>query len=332
MNKETVGATPRDLRSSVTADPDALKHKLRVSEEVIRALLFFCGFVSIFTTIGIVASLGFESFNLFANEQCVETQGEVICETVAVQDLFTSTEWLPRSLKFGMWPLILSTLITSSIAMLVAVPLGLSAAIFLSEYASRRVRNILKPILEVLAGIPTVVYGYFALTFMTPVLRDLFGVEVVRQFNMASAGLVMGIMILPLVASMSEDALTAVPRSLREGSAGLGATKLETTTRVVLPAALSGVIAALIIAISRAVGETMIVAIAAGAGPQFTIVPFEFAETMTGHIARISGGDISYNSVDYNSLFVIGLLLFFITLALNILGRFLVRRFREEYD
>ena len=176
------------------------------------------------------------------------------------------------------------------------------------------------------------VYGYFALTFMTPILRAVFGQETVQIYNTASAGIVIGILIIPLVSSMSEDALHAVPRSLREAAYGLGATRLETAIQVVLPSALSGIAAAFIVAISRAIGETMIVAIAAGAGPKFTFNPFESAETMTGHIVRISGGDLSYNSIDYNSLFAIGLLLFFITLTLNIISQQVVRRFREEYE
>jgi phosphate transport system permease protein len=186
--------------------------------------------------------------------------------------------------------------------------------------------------MEVLAGVPTVVYGYFALTFMTPLLRAIFGIETVEIYNTASAGIVIGILIIPLVSSMSEDALSAVPRSLREAAYGLGATKLETAVKVVLPAALSGITAAFIVAASRAIGETMIVAIAAGAGPAFTMNPFKAAETMTGHIVRISGGDLSYDSLDYNSLFAIGLLLFFMTLGLNVLSQQIVRRFREVYE
>ena len=218
--------------------------------------------------------------------------------------------------------------------MLIALPMGLMVAIYLSEYASPRVRGLLKPILEVLAGIPTVVYGYFALTFMTPVLRSIVGDEVVQIYNTASAGIVVGILILPLVSSMAEDALTAVPRSLREASYGLGATKLETATKIVLPAAASGIAAAFIVAISRAIGETMIVAIAAGAGPRPAPFadPFISAETMTGHMVRISGGDLSYDSIDYNSIFAIGLMLFVITLVLNIISRMAVKRFREVYD
>ncbi|HEB65106.1 MAG TPA: phosphate ABC transporter permease subunit PstC, partial [Chloroflexi bacterium] len=245
---------------------------------------------------------------------------------------FTKTRWNPQIGQFGILPLLNATLMTSAIAMLVALPLGLSIAIYLSEYASRRARNVLKPILEVLAGIPTVVYGYFALTFVTPLLRSLLGRDVVEIYNTASAGIVIGILVIPLVSSMSEDALSAVPRSLREAAFGLGATKLETAVKVVLPAAFSGLAAAFIIAISRAIGETMIVAIAAGAGPNFTFNPFQAAETMTGHIVRISGGDLSYDSIDYNSIFAIGLVLFFITLGLNVVSQRVVRRFREEYE
>jgi phosphate transport system permease protein len=251
---------------------------------------------------------------------------------VSLIEFFGGTRWNPQIGQFGIWPLVNSTMMTSTVAMLVALPLGLSTAIFLSEYASERARKLLKPILEVLAGVPTVVYGYFALTFMTPLLRSIFGVDAVDIYNTASAGIVIGILIIPTVSSMSEDALSAVPRSLREAAYGLGATKLETAIKVVVPAALSGIAAAFIIAISRAVGETMIVAIAAGAGSNFTFNPFEAAETMTGHIVRISGGDLSYDSIDYNSIFAIGLMLFFMTLGLNIISQRIVRRFREVYE
>ncbi len=250
---------------------------------------------------------------------------------VSIVEFFTQTEWIPQLHKFGILSLINSTLMTSIIAMIVALPMGLSAAIYMSEYARPRTRAILKPVLEILAGIPTVVFGYFALTFMTPLLRGVLGIESVEIFNTASAGIVVGILIIPLVSSMSEDALSAVPRSLREASYGLGATRFETTVKVVIPAALSGIVAAFIVAISRAIGETMIVAIAAGAGPEFTFNPFAAAETMTGHIARISGGDLSYNSVDYNSIFAIGLTLFAMTLILNVISRGVTRRFREVY-
>lgn len=261
-------------------------------------------------------------------------------QRVSLVEFFTGTEWQPAIRDFGIFPLVYGTLATSLIAMLVALPLGMGAAIYLSEYAPENVRKIVKPILEVLAGIPTVVYGYFALTFMTPLLQTIFG-KSVQIYNSASAGIVVGILIIPMVSSMAEDALSAVPRALRNASYGLGATKLETTVKVVLPAALSGIMAAFIIAISRAIGETMIVAIAAGAGPQNNIphllatrgpgILFEPAETMTGHIARISGGDLSYGSIDYNSIFAIGLLLFVITLVLNLINNAIIRRFREAY-
>jgi phosphate transport system permease protein len=239
--------------------------------------------------------------------------------------------------------LVLATLITTGIALLVAIPLGLASAIYLSEYAPRRVRAVLKPILEVLAGIPTVVYGYFALLFMTPLLRAIFGVSVVEIFNTASAGVVIGILIIPLVSSLAEDALYAVPRSLKEAAYGLGATRLEVATRVVFPAALSGVTAAVVVAASRAIGETMVVALASGATPRnftwgedplfgYILNPFVAGETMTGHIVRISGGDISYGSIDYTSLFAIGLTLFVITLVLNVISNRIVARFRETYE
>jgi len=251
---------------------------------------------------------------------------------VTLKEFFTGVAWNPQIGQFGIWPLLNATLMVSTIAMLVSLPLGLSIAIYLSEYASHRARSTIKPILEVLSGIPTVVYGYFALTFMTPLLKWILGNQVVEVYNVASAGIVVGILIIPLVSSMSEDALSAVPRSLREAAYGLGATRLETAVRVVVPAATSGIVAAFIVAISRAIGETMVVALAAGAGPNFTLNPFKPAETMTGHIVRISGGDLSYDSIDYNSIFAIGLFLFFITLLLNIISQQVVRRFREVYE
>jgi phosphate transport system permease protein len=297
-----------------------LHRKRRWGEIIIQSLLFFSGFFSIFTTIGIVYELGKEALLFFQMPD------------VNVFDLFTSTRWQPHSGAFGIWPLFTATMMTTVIAMLIAIPLGLSVAIYLSEYANPKVRSILKPILEILAGIPTIVYGFFALTFMTPLLRDIFGRDVVQIYNTASAGLVMGILILPLISSMTEDALSAVPRSLREAAYGMGATKLEVALQIVVPAALSGIAAAIIVGISRAIGETMIVAVAAGSGPNFTFNPFKGAETITGHIVRISGGDLSYDSVDYNSIFVLGLFLFFITLTLNIISQAIVRRFREVYE
>jgi phosphate transport system permease protein len=297
-----------------------LRRRPRLGETIIQGLLFFSGFFSIFTTLGIVYELGKEALLFFQMPE------------VNLLATITSTKWQPHTGNFGIWPLFTATMMTTTIAMAIAIPLGMGVAVYLSEYASPKVRNILKPILEVLAGIPTIVYGYFALTFMTPLLREMFGRDTVQIYNTASAGLVMGILILPLITSMTEDALSAVPRSLREAAYGMGATKLEVALQIVVPAALSGIAAAIIVGISRAIGETMIVAVAAGAGPNFTFNPFVGAETITGHIVRISGGDLSYDSIDYNSIFALGLFLFFVTLVLNIISQTIVRRFREVYE
>jgi phosphate transport system permease protein len=307
---------------SLTRETDVvnLRRRPRLGESLIQGFLFFCGAFSILTTLGIVYELGKESLLFFRDP------------AVNLFEFFTGMQWQPQAGAFGILPLVNATLMTTGIAMLIALPLGLAVAIYLSEYASPKARSVLKPVLEILAGIPTVVYGYFALTFMTPLLRSIFGKDVVDIYNMASGGLVMGILILPLITSMSEDALSAVPRALREAAYALGATKLETAVKVVVPAAISGLAAAFIVGVSRAIGETMIVAIAVGAGPNFTFNPFKGAETMTGHIVRISGGDLSYDSIDYNSLFAIGLLLFFITLGLNVVSQRIVRRFREVYE
>ena len=319
-------------RSSGQMRPINLAKQRRLGEVLIHAFLAFCGAISILTTAGIVYVLGREAWLFFGSPEVLFTE------------FITKVKWQPAIGEFGIWPLVVATLITSLIAMAVALPIGLMIAIYLSEYASSRARRVLKPVLEVLAGVPTIVYGYFALTFMTPLLRSIFGQNVIEVYNTASAGLVIGILILPLVSSMAEDALAAVPRSLREGAYALGATKLETALSIVVPSALSGIAAAFIVAISRAVGETMVVALAAGAGPRnfdswsealrggAMFNPFKAAETMTGHIVRISGGDLSYDSIDYSSLFAIGLVLFLMTLGLNVLSRWLVNRFREEYD
>ncbi len=300
--------------------PLDLRKRRHLFETLVEGGMFASGIISILTTFGIVYVLGTQALLFF------QSSG------VTLAQFFGGIEWQPRIGKFGVWPLINSTLMVTTIGMLVALPMGLCVAIYLSEYASPKMRNILKPVLEVLAGIPTIVYGYFALTFMTPLLRLIFGDSVVQIYNTASAGIVIGILIIPLVASMSEDSLHAVPDGLRQAAFGLGATRLETALRIVFPAALSGISAAVIVAMSRAIGETMIVAIAAGAGPNFTFNPFQSAETMTGHIVRISGGDLSYDSLDYNSLFAIGLLLFVITFTLNIISGRIIARFREVYD
>ena len=310
----------RALHSLRTTKVVQLQKRPRIGETVIQFVLFICGFISIFTTIGIVYVLFQESLSFFADPE------------VTLIEFFTGTVWQPQISEFGIFPLVNATLLTSFIAMLVALPLGIGIAIYLSEYASQRLRSLLKPIIELLAGIPTVVYGYFALTFVTPALRELFGRDTVSIYNNLSAGLVVGILITPVIATLSEDALSAVPTSLRQASFGLGATRWETAIRIVVPAALSGIIAAAIIAMSRAVGETMVVALAAGASPNLTWNPFQPAETMTGHIARISGGDLSYGSIDYRSIFAIGLVLFCVTLTLNIASRQIVRRFREVYE
>ena len=299
---------------------NGLKRRFRWGESVIQAILLFSGIFSIFTTIGIVYELGKEAFLFFQ------------IPSVNLWSFLTGTEWQPHIERFGILPLFNATLTTTFFAMLIALPLGMGVSIYLSEYATPKTRGFLKPMLEVLAGIPTIVYGYFALTFMTPLLRSIFGRDVVEIYNTASAGLVMGILILPMIASMTEDALSAVPRSLREAAYGLGGTKLDVALKVVVPSAISGIAAAFIIGISRAIGETMIVAVAAGAGPNLTFNPFKGAETMTGHIVRISGGDLSYDSIDYNSIFAIGLVLFLITLILNIFSQHIVRRFREVYE
>jgi len=299
---------------------DRLRRSPRVGEGAIQAFLFLSAALSIVITLGIVVVLVRESRLFFTNPE------------VSVLEFLTGTKWQPHISQFGLLPLLSSTLVTSTIAMIVALPLGIGVAIYLSEYASRRARSILKPTLEVLAGIPTVVFGYFALTFMTPLLRSVFGRDTVEIYNMASAGIVIGILILPLISSMCEDALSAVPRSLREAGLAMGSTRLETAVQIVVPAAFSGIMAAFIVGISRAIGETMVVALAAGAGPNFTLNPFRGAETMTGHIVRISSGDLSYDSIDYNSIFAIALALFFMTLMLNIISQAIVRRYREKYE
>lgn len=299
---------------------NSLRKKFRPAESAVETALFVVGALTVLITVSIVIVLGDQALLFFRDP------------AVTLAEFFGTTQWQPRAGQFGIWALVSATLTTSAIALLVAVPLGLSAALYLSEYASPRARAILKPLLEILAGIPTVVYGYFALLFVTPLLRNLVGAEKLGVYNMLSAGIVMGIMILPLISSMSEDALSAVPRSLREAAYAMGATPFEASVQVVLPAALSGIGAAVIVGVSRAVGETMIVAIASGAGPNFSFNPLDAAETMTGHIARISGGDLPYGTLDYTSLFAIALMLFLVTLVLNLISQWVVGKFREQYE
>ncbi len=312
--------TKTETVSSPTFRPSDLKKKLRLGEGAIETSLFVVGFLTIFVTISIVIVLGDQAFLFFNDPE------------VGFKEFFLTTQWQPQIGQFGIWALVSATLTTSAIAILVSLPLGLSAAIYLSEYASPRARSVLKPILEILAGIPTVVYGYFALLFVTPILREIIGTDKLGVYNMLSAGIVMGIMILPLISSMSEDALSAVPNSLREAAYAMGATPFEASIQVILPAALSGIGAAIIVGISRAVGETMIVAVASGATSRFSFNPLDAAETMTAHIARISGGDLSYNTIDYTSLFAIALMLFLVTLVLNLISQWVVAKFREQYE
>jgi phosphate transport system permease protein len=293
----------------------------RYREKIIVGSLFACAAFSIVVTIGIVLALVIPSVDFFREINPV--------------DFFTGTEWAPlfKNAKFGVLPLLSGTIVVTLIAAVICLPLGLLAAIYLSEYAARRTRSIVKPILEILAGIPTVVYGFFALTFITPLLRDnwLFGTPP-QVFNALSAGLVMGIMILPTVASISEDAMYAVPQSLRAGAAALGATKYEISTRVVVPAGLSGIIAAFVLGISRAIGETMIVLIAAGGTPNLTFNPVEAMQTMTAFIGAAGLGDQATGSIGYKTIFAVGISLFVMTLIMNIISIRLVRKYREVYD
>jgi phosphate transport system permease protein len=293
----------------------------RYGELAIKALLALCAFVSVLTTVGIVVAL---------LEPTIEFFGEV-----SLPDFLTGTEWSPlfSDPKFGVLPLVSATLVTTFWALVVAVPFGLGSAIYLSEYARPRARQVLKPLLEVLAGIPTVVYGFFALTFVTPLLQDLWlGGDKPDVFNALSAGLVMGVMILPTVASLSEDAMSAVPSGLREGALALGSTKLQVATRVVVPAALSGIVASFVLGVSRAVGETMIVLIAAGGTPNLGLNPTEGMQTMTAFIAAAGLGDQPTGSTGYKTIFAVGTTLFVMTFVMNLLSIRLVRKYREVYE
>jgi phosphate transport system permease protein len=290
----------------------------RWGEDVVKVVLALCALVSVATTVGIVVALFVPAFEFF---------GEI-----SIVDFLTGTEWAPlfEPPAFGVLPLIAGTLLVTGCACLVCVPFGLGAAIYLSEYAQPRARKILKPLFEILAGIPTVVYGYFALTFVTPRLQEL-GLPV-GVFSALSAGLVMGVMLLPTVASISEDSMSAVPQDLRDGAYALGATRLHVSTLIVVPAAISGIIASFVLAISRAVGETMIVLIAAGGQPNWTWNPLEAVQTMTAFIAATGQGDVPTGSVEYKTIFAVGATLFVMTFAMNLFAIRLVRRFREVYE
>jgi len=298
-----------------------------IRENVIGYALLFCAFVSVLTTVAIVYVLASETVSFFGKASI----GEFLFGKTLENGSY-SCSWTPQFAEksFCIWPTVNGTLMVALIAMIVATPLGLATAIYLSEYASPRLGKFLRPVVELLAGVPTVVYGYFALTVITPILSSL--IPGLQGFNALSAGLIMGVMIIPTIASISTDAMRAVPLSLREAAYGLGATKKEVSTNVVLPAALSGICAAIILGISRAVGETMIVAIAAGQRPILTLDPRQTVGTMTAYIAQVAKGDSRVGSVEYEALFAVGMTLFLITLLLNIISKQISKRFQETYE
>lgn len=292
--------------------------KKQLAEKGIQGFLLFCALITIFTTFGIIWVLMSESFQFF--------------KTVSLGEFLTSTEWTPlfTQKNFGILPLLMGTLLTTVIAIAVALPVGLTIAIYLNEYAPKGLRKIIKPLLELLAAVPSVVYGFFALTVMTPFLQKL--IPGLPGFNALSAGLVMGVMIIPFVSSLSEDALFAVPQSLRDASYSMGATRLQTAFKVLLPAAFSGIVSAVILAVSRAIGETMIVAIAAGQQPNFTFNPLQSVETITTYIVQVSLGDVPHGSIEYQTIFAAGATLFVFTLLLNNLSYKFNRRFQQRYE
>lgn len=291
---------------------------MRRKEKWIEWLMIACSFVTVLTTLGIILILALETVNFFSE--------------VSVGEFLTDTQWTPlfSEKHFGILPLLSGTLLTTTIAVLFAVPIGLVIALYLNEYAAPRFTAIVKPVLEVLAAIPTVVYGFFALTFVTPWLQSF--IPGLRGFNALSPGLVMGVMIIPYITSLSEDALRAVPRSLREASLGLGATRLQTAFRVMMPAASSGILVSVILAISRALGETMIVAIAAGQEPKLTFNPKESVETITTYIVQVSMGDVPQDSLEYRTIYAAGLTLFLFTFLLNNISFWIRRRFQNRYE
>lgn len=297
------------------------KRAQQLREKAIQLGLIACAAFSILTTVSIIGVLSVEAIRFFGLDQ------------VSLTDFFFGTEWSPllgSEKQFGIWPLICGTLLVTAVAMSVALPLGLITAIYLSEYAPPRLRAILKPTLEVLAGIPTVVFGFFALTVITPGLMDLHGGFEI--YNAFSAGIAVGIMCLPIVTSLTEDALQAVPRALREGAFGLGATRFDVSLKIVVPAALSGIVAAFLLAIARAVGETMIVSLAAGSSPNLTIDPRESVQTMTGYMVQIFLGDVSNYGPEYLSSYAVAATLFLLTFGITIIGQKVRVRFREEYQ
>ncbi|HKZ66455.1 MAG TPA: phosphate ABC transporter permease subunit PstC [Chitinophagaceae bacterium] len=291
---------------------------MRRKEKLIEVVMMCCSFVTVFTTIGIILILTVESIKFFSE--------------VSIGDFVTDTQWTPLFTEkhFGILPLLAGTLLTTTIAILLAVPLGLIIAVYLNEYASRGFTSFVKPVLEVLAAVPTVVYGFFALQFVTPLLQKI--IPGLNGFNALSPGLVMGVMIIPYITSLSEDALRAVPRSLREASYGMGATKFQTAFRVMVPAASSGIIVSVILAISRALGETMIVAIAAGQEPKLTFNPKESVETITTYIVQVSMGDVPQDSLEYKTIYAAGLTLFLFTFILNNISFWIRKRFQNKYE
>jgi phosphate transport system permease protein len=297
--------------------PKSQKLKRRIIEKSIEFLLLCAALVSVFTTLAIVAILIYESLVFF--------------KTVSLYDFLTDTQWTPLfdDAHYGIMPLLSGTLTTTAVALTVAIPMGTIIAIYLSEFASHRVRETAKPLLELLGGIPTIIYGYFALLFVTPLLQMIY--PDLPGFNMLSAGIVMGIMIIPYVSSLSEDAMRSVPMAMREGSYAMGATRLQTALFVVTPAAFSGIAAAFILGISRAVGETMVVAIAAGMQPNLTFNPAEPAATITAYIVQVALGDLPHGSIGYQTIFAAGLTLMLLTLSFNIIGHLLRRKYREAY-
>ena len=297
-----------------------LRARLRHGREaIIHGVLLLCAFVSVFTTLAIIAILLEETVGFFHH--------------VSIIEFVTDTQWTPqfKPQHFGILPLLAGTLLVAGGAAVVALPVGLLTAIFLSEYAPQWLRSIVKPVLEVLAGIPTVVLGFFALTFVSKDIIQVLFPET-KIFNAASASIVVGIMIIPMISSLSEDAMSAVPRSLREGAHALGATRFEVALRVVVPAALSGIVASFILAISRAIGETMIVTLAAGATPNLTWNPLDSVQTMTAYIVQVSLGDTPQGSLEFKTIFAVGMTLFLMTLAMNIVSQYLLHRFREVYE
>ncbi len=290
----------------------------RWREEGVKGFLLICALLSILTTLGIILTLGKETWDFFRE--------------VPALDFLFGTRWAPllEPRSYGVLPLLGGTLMIVAGSALIALPVGLASAIYLSEYASSRMRNIVKPILEILAGVPTVVYGYFALTTITPLLRTI--LPDTKIFNAASAAIVVGVMILPMVASLCDDALSAVPRSLRQAAHALGATRLEVSTQIVVPGALSGILASFVLAASRAFGETMAVTLAAGATPNLTVNPLESIQTMTAYIVQVSLGDTPAGGVEYRTIFAVGSLLFVITLLMNLLAHRVLKRFQEVYE